>query len=160
MEPYIRKILHLFLRDDSSLAHLEPASWPMWLKGSRWKPDFVLSGNAKALIAVQIALSGNIPHILYREVVAPLLTAHKKLKVVVCLPRTLFDQSQDTGRFCQKLGIEVRLTGFGLGLEAVPPPPLVTPPTRPLPSGVGQFPQPNPFWTASRGLTGLSFLIV
>lgn len=155
MEHYIKKVLNLFLRDDPSLVYLEPASWPLWLKGSRWQPDFVLSGKGNALIAVQVAVSGSIPHILYREVLAPLLTAHKKLKTVVCLPRTLFDQNQDTARFCQKLGIEVKLIGFGLGLEAIPQLPLVVPPTWPLPGGAGEFPQP--ILDRTEGLNKLHF---
>jgi len=142
MKPYVKKILSLFREQDASLAHLEPESWPVWLKTSRWKPDLVLSGKAHAIVAVHIALSGSVPHMFYREVVNRLLRGHKKLKIVVCLPRTLFDQSDDTAKFCEKLGIEVRLMGFGLGLEPVPATPLLTYPVRPLPRGVGQFPQP------------------
>lgn len=145
MRHYVKKILHMLREQDPSLTHLEPAFWPMWLQASKWKPDLVLSGKAHAIMAVDVALSGSVPHIFYREVVGPLLRDHKKLKVLVCLPRTLFDQSHDTAKFCQRLGIEVRLMGFGLGLEPVPPVPLHAQPVQPagpLPHRVGQFPQP------------------
>jgi len=145
MKPYIKKVLRQFLEQDSSLKDLEPANWPMWIKTSRWRPDFVISGKANAIYGVDIALSGNVPHMIYREVVGRLLEDHMKLKVVVCLPKALFDQSNDTVKFCQKLGIEVRLMGFGLGLEPIPSvPTFVQPehPPGPFPHGLGQFPRP------------------
>jgi len=131
----------MLCEQDASLSYLQPASWPMWLQTSKWKPDFMLTGDARAIIAVDIALSGSVPHMFYSEIVGQLLRDHKKLKVLVCLPRALFDQSHDTAKFCQGLGIEVRLMGFGLGLETVP---LTLPaqPALPLPRSVGQFPQP------------------
>ena len=142
MDAYIKKILRLFLEQDSLLTYLEPASWPVWLKTSKWKPDLVLSGKAHTIIAVAVALSGNVPHMFYRAVVGRLLKDHKTLKVVVCLPRALFDQSDDTAKFCEKLGIGVRLIGLGLGLKPVPSAPMPAQPARRLPRGVGQFPQP------------------
>ena len=141
MKSYVKKILRLFLQLDSSLAHLEPDSWPVWLQASKWKPDLVLSGKAHAIIAVDVALSGSVPHMFYQGIVGQLLRDHKNLKVRVCLPRTLFDQSHDTVKFCKRLGIEVWLMGFGLGLESIPSAPMPAQPTRRLPRGVGQFPQ-------------------
>ena len=155
MKPYVKNILRLFREQDASLANLEPAFWPVWLKASRWKPDLVLSGKAHAIMAVHVALSGSVPHIFYREVVVPLLRDHKKLKVLVCLPRKLFDQSLDTAKFCQRLGIEVWLMGFGLGLEPVPPALLREQPAQPLPHRLGQFPQP--ILDRAKGLTTLLF---
>ena len=155
MEPYIKKILRHFLKQDSSLAYLEPASWPAWLKVSKWQPDFVLSGRAHSIIAVEVALSGNVPHMLYRTVVSQLLTDHKNLKIVIFLPRALFDQSDDTAKFCQRLGIEVWLMGFGLGLEPVPSVPIPVHPAPRPPRGVGQF--PRPILDRAKGLKKLLF---
>jgi len=155
MKPYVKKILHLLREQDPSLTHLEPGSWPEWLQASKWKPDLVLSGKAHAIIAVDVALSGSVPHTFYREVVGRLLRDHKTLRVLVCLPRTLFDQSHDTAKFCQRLGIEVWLTGFGLGLEPVPPAFFREQPARPLPHRVGQFPQP--ILDRAKGLNKLLF---
>jgi len=154
MKPYVKKVLHILREQDPSLTYLEPDFWPLWLQASKWKPDLVLSGKAHAIIAVDVALSGSVPHMFYSEIVGRLLRDHKKLKVLVCLPRTLFDQIHDTAKFCQRLGIEVRLMGFGLGLEPVPQAPPAQP-ARPLPRGVGQFPQP--ILDRAKGLNKLFF---
>ncbi len=139
------------------LTYLGPDSWPVWLKKSRWKPDIVFSGGAENFLAIDISLSGSVPQTVYREVVGRLLKNHKNLKVLVCLPQKLLDQNQYTIDFCRRLGIEIRLIGFGGGLEPLPPAPLPIPPrlARPRRRGVGQFPQP--ILERATGLNNLLF---
>ncbi len=144
MDLYVKRILRKLREEDASITYLEQISWPVWIRNSEWTPSLVFTTAGK-FITVEIARSGSVPHILYREVLSKLLQDHDNLKIIVCLPRAIFEKSPDTANFCHSLGIEVRLVGFGLGLDIFQPVPFPLRPeelARPFPHGIGQFPQP------------------
>ena len=150
------KIRNFVLEEDSSRRQLRISDWPAWLKTSRWKPTILFATKGSAsLLAVDVAPSGALPMVIYREVVRRLLAEHSNLHIIVCVPEARYEEHPETQRICQQFGITIKVYVPGVGLEAAQLEPSTEAPAVPSIEETGWF--PSPIVEIARGLPNLVF---